>query len=149
LSAHLQFLMYTCFPVPKERAFITHKNERKNLPSFLTVLGGAEKTSQLYCSKSNSTLHFLTELLQPFHINNNFMYRSGVYNNVTRALLSIVLNVCCFGGDNTVQYFVPYLRLYHPHTTLVPRLFRAPPLKHKKFFVYHTRFFFITHRRWR
>jgi hypothetical protein len=59
--------MCTPFPVPSEKAFITHKeegkNERENLPQVLTVLGGAGKGPKYIAVNRNPRSIFLTEVL--------------------------------------------------------------------------------------
>lgn len=78
--------MCTRFPVPKGRAFITHKEERKNgrknPPQVLTVLGDAGKIPNYIVVNRAPHSNFLTKLLQPFHISNNSMHTEGVYNMV-------------------------------------------------------------------
>lgn len=132
------FCMCTRFPVPRERAFITHKeerkNERKNLPQILTVLGGAGKNPNYIAVNRTPRSIFLTELLQPFHISNNSVYNEGVYN---------ILGLLCL-----LFWAWLYSTVFRALITSVsgPNFFLAPALK-QKIFAYHTRFHINHHRR--
>jgi hypothetical protein len=99
------------------------------------VLGDAGKIPNYIVVNRAPHSNFLTKLLQPFHISNNSMHTEGVYNMVR------LLCLLFWAWLHSTVFSVLITSISGPI------FFLAPPLKHKKMFVYHTRVHIKHHRR--